>query len=100
MEEVAKERPPGYRYSRRGTLALVRELSVIDNRRNALLLVLQWAIAIGAGAVAIPVDRIPVYLLAGFVIGSRIPCLAVMLHDACHGMPFSNPRLTHLLRER
>ncbi|GFZ96048.1 MULTISPECIES: fatty acid desaturase family protein [Sphingobium] len=97
MEESAKERPPGYRYSRRGTLALIRDLSVIDDRRNALLLVLQWAIAIGAGAIAIHVDRIPVYLLAGIVIGTRIQCLAVMMHDACHGMLFSNRRLNDLI---
>jgi len=57
MEEIAKERPPGYRYSRRGTLALVRQLSVIDDRRNALLLLLQWVIAIAAGAIAILARR-------------------------------------------
>jgi fatty acid desaturase len=97
MEEIAKERPPGYRYSRRGTLALVRQLSVIDDRRNALLLLLQWVIAIAAGAIAIHVDRVPVYLAAGFVIGSRIQCLAVMMHDACHGMLFSNRRFNDLI---
>lgn len=97
MEEIAKERPPGYRYPRRGTLALIRRLSVIDNRRNALLLVLQWVIAVAAGAIAIRVDWIPVYLAAGFVIGSRIQCLAVMMHDACHGMLFSNRRLNDLI---
>lgn len=97
MEEIATERPPGYRYSRRGTLALIRELSVIDDRRNALLLLLQWVIAIGAGAIAIYVDRVPVYLLAGLVIGSRIQCLAVMMHDACHGMLFSNRRINDLI---
>ncbi|EZP71493.1 Fatty acid desaturase [Sphingomonas paucimobilis] len=97
MEEIATERPPGYRYSRRGTLALIRELSVIDDRRNALLLLLQWVIAIGAGAIAIHVDRVPVYLLAGLVIGSRIQCLAVMMHDACHGMLFSNRRINDLI---
>lgn len=97
METVAQERPSGYRYSRRGTLAMIRQLSVVDNRRNALLLALQWAIAIGAGAVAIQVDRVPVYLLAGFVIGSRIQCLAVMMHDACHGMLFSNRRMNDLI---
>jgi fatty acid desaturase len=93
MEEIATERPAGYRYSRRGTLALIRSLSVIDNRRNALLLFLQWAIAIAAGAIAIHVDRVPVYLAAGFVIGSRIQCLAVLMHDACHGLLFSNRRV-------
>ncbi len=97
MENIVEERPPGYRYSRRGTLALIRRLSVIDNRRNALLLVLQWAIMIAAGAIAIHVDRIPVYLAAGFVIGSRIQCLAVMMHDACHGMLFSNRRVNDLI---
>lgn len=90
MDNTVAERPPGYRYSRRGTLALVRELSVVNNRRNAILLILQWAVAIAAGAVAIRVDSAPVYILAGFVIGSRIQCLAVMMHDACHGMLFTN----------
>src|SRR5690606_22947414 len=65
--------------------------------RNALLLVPQRVIMIAAGAIAIHVDRIPVYLLAGFVIGSRIHCLAVMMHDACHGMLFSNRRLNQLI---
>ena len=60
MEEIAPERPPGDRSSRRGSLALIRELSVIDNRRNALLLLLQWTVAIAAGAIAIHVDRIAV----------------------------------------
>lgn len=97
MEDIAKDRPPGYRYPRRDSLALIRQLSVIDNRRNALLLVLQWLIMIAAGAIAIHVDRIPVYLAAGFVIGSRIQCLAVMMHDACHGMLFSNRRVNDLI---
>lgn len=97
MEDIAKERPPGYRYPRRGTLALIRELSVVDNRRNALLLVLQWMIMIAAGAIAIHVDRVAVYLLAGVVIGSRIQCLAVMMHDACHGLLFSNRRFNDLI---
>ncbi len=93
MEDIVSERPPGYRYSRRGMMALVRQLSVIDDRRNALLLVLQWGIVIAAGAIAIHMDRIPVYILAGLVIGSRFQCLAMMMHDACHGLLFSNRRL-------
>lgn len=97
MDDIAKERAPGYRYSRRGTLPLVRELSVIDNRRNALLLALQWVIVIAAVVIAIRVDRIPVYLLAGVVIGSRIQCLAMIMHDACHGLLFSNRRLNNLI---
>ncbi|MDX3900908.1 MAG: fatty acid desaturase family protein [Sphingobium sp.] len=97
MDNIAEERAPGYRYSRRGMLPLIRRLSVIDDRRNALLLALQWAIMISAGAIAIHVDRVPVYLVAGFVIGSRIQCLAVMMHDACHGMLFSNRRVNDLI---
>lgn len=97
MDDIARERPPGYKYPRRGTLALIRALSVVDDRRNAILLVLQWAIAIAAGAIAIRVDQVPVYILAGFVIGSRIQCLAVMMHDACHGMLFSNRRVNDLI---
>ncbi len=95
--DIAEQRAPGYRYSRRDILPLVRQLSVIDDRRNALMLVLQWIIAIAAGAIAIHVDRIAVYLAAGFVIGSRIQCLAMMMHDACHGLLFSNRRLNDLI---
>lgn len=97
MEDIAEQRPPGYRYSRRGTLPLIRQLSVIDDSRNAILLVLQWAIMIAACALAIAIDSVPVYLLAGFVIGSRIQVLAVMMHDACHGMLFSNRRVNDLV---
>ena len=97
MEDTATLYPPGYRYARRDMLATVRKLSVIDDRRNALLLFLQWAIAIAAGAVAIHLDSVPVYILAGFVIGSRIQCLAVMMHDACHSMLFSNRRINDLI---
>lgn len=97
MQDSARERPPGYRYSRRGTLALIRELSVVDNRRNALLLILQWVIGIAAVAVAIRFDSIPVYILSGLVIGSRIQCLAVLMHDACHGMLFTNRRINDLI---
>lgn len=48
MDDIAKERPAGYRYSRQGTLPLIRQLSVIDNRRNALLLTFQWAIIVAS----------------------------------------------------
>jgi fatty acid desaturase len=97
MEESDGERPPGYRYPRRDGSAIIRRYSVIDDRRNALLLALTWAIGIGAGAVAIHIDRWPVYLLAGFVIGTRIQCLAVMMHDACHRLLFSNRRVNDLI---
>ncbi len=97
MEETANLYPPGYRYARRDMLATARKLSVIDDRRNALLLFLQWAVAIGAGAVAIHLDSVLVYIVAGFIIGSRIQCLAVMMHDACHSMLFSNRRINDLI---
>ena len=97
MEDTATLYPPGYRYARRDMLATVRKLSVIDDRRNAILLFLQWAIAIAAGTVAIHLDSVPVYILAGFIIGSRIQCLAVMMHDACHSMLFSNRRINDLI---
>ncbi|CAD7337694.1 fatty acid desaturase [Sphingomonadales bacterium 56] len=97
MEDNANLYPPGYRYARRDMLATVRKLSVIDDRRNAVLLCLQWAVAIAAGAVAIHLDNIPVYIVAGFIIGSRIQCLAVMMHDACHSMLFSNRRINDFI---
>lgn len=93
MEDSGEGRPPGYRYSRRGTLPTIREMSVIDDRRNAVLLALQWAIAIAAMAMAIRIDHALAYVLAGFIVGTRIQCLAVMMHDACHGMLFSNRRI-------
>ena len=95
MEDT--ERPPGYRYSRRGSFALIRQLSVVDNGRNACLLILQWAVMIAAIAIAIRVDHVLIYLLAGLVIGSRIQCLAVMMHEACHGLLFSNRRINDLI---
>lgn len=97
MEDNANLYPPGYRYARRDMLATVRKLSVIDDRRNAVLLCLQWAVAIAAGAVAIHLDNIPVYIVAGFIIGSRIQCLAVMMHDASHSMLFSNRRINDFI---
>lgn len=97
MDNIAEGRAPGYRYSRRGTLPLIQILSVVDNRRKALLLALQWIIIVVAVAIAIHVDRISVYLLAGLVIGTRIQCLAVMMHDACHGLLFSNRRFNDLI---
>lgn len=97
MVDTAQERAPGYRYSRRGTLPLIRDLSVVPNRRNALLLLFQWIVMIAACVIAIRVDRWPVYLLAGVVIGTRIQCLAVMMHEACHNMLFSNRRANDLI---
>ena len=97
MEDIAQERGPGYRYSRRATLPLIRQLSVVPNWRNALLLALQWAVMIAACVIAIRVDRWPAYLIAGIVIGTRIQVLAVMMHEACHGMLFSNRRINDLI---
>jgi uncharacterized membrane protein YfcA len=69
MEENVQERGAGYRYSRRATLPLIRQLSVVPNWRNALLLALQWAVMIAACVIAIRADRWPAYLIAGIVIG-------------------------------
>lgn len=97
MNDAAGDRPPGYRYARRGAVAVARRLSVVDNRRNALLLALQWIVVVAAMVVAIRADHVAVYLIAGIVIGTRIQCLAVMMHDACHGLLFSNRRVNDLI---
>nr|WP_253343427.1 fatty acid desaturase family protein [Sphingobium sp. OAS761] len=94
---MVEGRAPGYRYSRRGTLPLIRELSVVPNLRNALFLALQWAVIVAACAIAIRIDRWPAYLLCGLVIGTRIQCLAMIMHDACHGLLFSNRRVNDLI---
>jgi fatty acid desaturase len=97
VDDMVEERVPGYRYARRDVLPLVRQLSVIDDRRNALLLALQWVVMVVAVVVAIRLDHVAVYLAAGVVIGSRIQCLAVMMHDACHSLLFSNRRVNDLI---
>ncbi|CAN5466524.1 fatty acid desaturase family protein [soil metagenome] len=97
MEEAVTIRAPRYRYNRHGMTALIRQLSIVDDRRNAMLLVLQWLIALSAGAIAIRVDQIWIYLIAGIIIGSRLQCLAVMMHDACHGTLFSYRRVNDLI---
>ncbi|MBB3981923.1 fatty acid desaturase [Sphingobium fontiphilum] len=97
MNDAAGDRPPGYRYARAGAVAVARRLSVVDNRRNALLLALQWIIVVAAMAVAIRVDHVATYLIAAIVIGTRIQCLAVMMHDACHGLLFSDRRINDLI---
>lgn len=97
MGQSAEDRPPEYRYARRATVVLARQLSVIDNGRNALLLALQWAVIIAAIATAIHVGSMFGYLLAAIVVGSRIQCLAVMMHDACHGLLFRNRRINDLI---
>lgn len=97
MEYFAGERPPEYRYRRRDTLPLIRQLSIIDDWRNARLLCLQWAIIAASMAIAIQADHIALYILAGLVIGTRVQCLAVMMHDACHRLLFSNRRVNDLI---
>lgn len=97
MEDMVEERGPGYRYSRRGTLPLIKILSVVPNWRNAFLLAFQWAVIVAACVIAIRADQFWVYLLAGCVIGTRIQCLAVMMHEACHGLLFSNRRINDLI---
>ena len=97
MINITSARPPGYRYARRNALPLVRRLSVVPNGRNAILLAFQWVVMAAACAVAIRADHVAVYLLAGLVIGTRIQCLAVMMHEACHGLLFSNRRINDLI---
>ena len=97
MEDRTAERPPDYRYSRRGALGQARQLSTVPDWRNAALLFLQWATIVAACTIAIRVDRLPVYLVAAIVIGTRIQCLAVMMHEACHGLLFSNRRVNDLV---
>ncbi|RJG56606.1 fatty acid desaturase [Sphingobium terrigena] len=99
MADIAVERAAGYRYSRRTTLPLIRQLSVVDNWRNAWLLFLQWAIIAASMAIAIHIDHIAMYVLAGLVIGTRVQCLAVMMHDACHRLLFSNRRVNDLISD-
>lgn len=97
MDDIAQDRPPGYRYSRNASVALARRLSAIDDRRNALILAFQWIVMIAATVIAIRLDSLAAYLVAGLVIGSRIQCIAVLMHEACHGLLFSNRRINDLI---
>jgi len=78
------------RYNRRWARNFAKTLSRIDDRRNALTLVCQWAIIISAGGAAIYIHRWYGYGLAALLIGSRLQFLAVLMHDACHHTLFSN----------
>jgi fatty acid desaturase len=97
MDDIGSDRPVGYRYPRRPTIALIRELSVVPDWRNAALLFSHWLVIVAAIFIAIRVDHIAMYLLAGVVIGSRIQWLAVMMHEACHRMLFSNRYINDLI---
>lgn len=96
-ESRAEQPGQGYRYDRRWIIDEVRLLSRIDDRKNALLLVTQWVVALAAGILAIRIDHWAAYIVAGLIIGTRLQCLAVMMHDACHYTLFSNRRINDLV---
>src|SRR5437764_333632 len=70
-----------YRYDRTWIMQEVRRLSVVDDWRNALLLVSQWIMIIGAGTLAIVDDSWVGYVVAALFIGTRLQVLAVLMHD-------------------
>ena len=55
------------------------------NPRWFLALVIDWAVIIGAFAVARKVNMLAVYWVASLIVGTRINALTVLGHDGAHG---------------
>lgn len=62
----------------------VRRLSVVDDKRFLLDLLLQWAVIAGAAAIAIWSGQWWMYGLAMLVIATRQHALGVIMHDGTH----------------
>ena len=56
-----------------------------------------WAVIIGAGAAAVIWPNILTIPLAILIIGSRQHGLAILMHDAAHGVLFNNKRLNDFI---
>lgn len=87
------------RYPRAAVMPEVRRLSAVSNWRSARIIALQWAMILGAGALAIWSDNWLVYVLAMPVIGSRQQALGILVHDATHYLLFSNRTANDLLSD-
>lgn len=87
------------RYPRGPLTPLVRELSAVNGWRSAALIALQWAVILAAGGAAIASGHWAVYILAMFVIATRMQYLGVMLHDGAHWLLFRNRTVNDLVSD-
>ena len=65
--------------------------------RAGLALLMDWGLIAGAFAMAIQVDRWPAYLLAAVLIARTQLALAVMMHEAAHGLLTPSRRVNDIV---
>lgn len=71
----------------------IKQLSARSDFWGAWLTFHVWAVIIGAGALFVFWPNIITYLLAVWIIGTRQHGMAILMHDAAHGILFKNKRL-------
>ncbi|MEZ6090733.1 MAG: fatty acid desaturase family protein [Pirellulaceae bacterium] len=78
------------RFPRSRHIESVRSLSKVNGWRTTGYLVLQWSLMIGAFVAAAYFDHWAVYIVAAFVVASRMQALGVLMHDATHFLLYKN----------
>lgn len=78
------------RFPRQRHIQQVRELSQINGWRTTAYLLLQWTMLAGAMFAAGYSGHWAVYLVAAFVVASRMQALGVLLHDGAHYLLYKN----------
>lgn len=78
------------RYSRTRHIDCVRSLSKVNGYRTTAYLMFQWSVIIAALFLAGYTGNPIVYVLALFVIASRMQALGVLLHDGVHYLLYKN----------
>lgn len=79
------------RISRERFIPDVHRLSKINNKKAAVIIVIQWCVIALAWSLAIISGHWMVYMIAMIVVASRQHALAVIMHDATHFRLFSTP---------
>ncbi|QDV71565.1 Fatty acid desaturase [Rosistilla carotiformis] len=87
---TAESELPLPRFSRTRHIESVRALSQINGWRTTGFLVFHWALIIAAMLAAGYSGHWAVYLVAAFVVASRMQAFGVMLHDGAHYLLYKN----------
>jgi len=66
-------------------------------RRTLSALFREWLIIIAVITIALYLDRISLYIVAGFILSTRQHALLILFHDAVHGLVAKNKRLNDLV---
>ena len=78
------------RYPRSRNIKTVRELSQVNGYRTTFYLIFQWSVIIAAFAAAGYTGHWLVYIIASFVIASRLQALSVIVHEGAHYLLYKN----------